>query len=308
MDNKRLLVVGGSGFIGSHLVRRALSFNWSVVSLSLSSFKLVPEIGKDFRHYSVNLLDKHKLAETLTGGDFDYVINCGGYIDHRSFAHGGKETFSVHFEGLLNLIDSLNTTKIKKLINIGSSDEYGQSTAPQSEDDTEKPISPYSLAKVSSAKLLQMLHLTDNFPTTTLRLFLTYGPEQDVKRFIPNTIVGCIKGKKFPCSIGTQLRDFCYIEDVVDAIFLTLENTSTEGEIINVASGMAYRIKDVIEMIRKIVGSGVPEYGKIKFREGENMELYADISKARELLNWHPKLGLSEGLKKTIEWYKENNE
>ena len=104
------------------------------------------------------------------------------------------------------------------------------------------------------------------------------------------------------------MRDFCYIEDVVDAIFLTLENTSAEGEIINIASGVAYRIKDVIEKIREIVGSGVPEYGKIKFREGENMELYADISKARELLNWHPKLGLSEGLKKTIEWYKENNE
>ena len=73
------------------------------------------------------------------------------------------------------------------------------------------------------------------------------------------------------------MRDFCYIEDVVDAIFLTLENTSAEGEIINIASGVAYRIKDVIEKIREIVGSGVPEYGKVKFRKGENMEFKINL-------------------------------
>jgi nucleoside-diphosphate-sugar epimerase len=304
MDKKNLLVVGGSGFIGSHLVVRALSLGWSVVSIGLSQYSLDREEENNFIHFCVDLNDKRALNDIIKGRHFDYIINCGGYIDHRSFLNGGEQVFNTHFQGLLNLISSIEVSKIKKFINIGSSDEYGSSLAPQSEESREQPISPYSLAKVTSSHLLRLLNISDNFPSTTLRLFLVYGPKQDEKRFIPNTILGCLQDKDFPCSLGNQLRDFCYIEDVVDATFLALKNPLVEGEILNIASGEANKIRSVIEEINSIVGSGNPKFGEIPLRIGENMELYADISKAQKLLNWQPKIKLTQGLKLTIESYR----
>lgn len=304
MDKKSLLVVGGSGFIGSHLVERALSLGWSVVSIGLRKSLFGVEEKNNFVHFCVDLNDKKALDEVIKGRYFDYIINCGGYIDHRSFLDGGEQVFNTHFQGLLNLISSIETNKIKKFINIGSSDEYGSSLAPQREDIREQPISPYSLAKVTSSHLLRLLNISENFPSTTLRLFLVYGPNQDEKRFIPNTILGCLRDKSFPCSLGSQLRDFCYIEDVVDAIFLALNSSKVEGEILNIASGEARKIRNVIEEIHSIVGSGSPKFGEIPLRVGENLELYADISKAKELLNWQPKIKLTEGLKLTIESYR----
>ncbi|URQ68442.1 NAD-dependent epimerase/dehydratase family protein [SAR86 cluster bacterium] len=304
MDKKSLLVVGGSGFIGSHLVERGLSLGWSVTSLGLREASLGKQENKNLIYLSADLNDKKAIENKIKERHFDYIINCGGYIDHRSFLEGGEQVFNTHFQGLLNLISCLETSKIKKFINIGSSDEYGSSLAPQKEDIREQPISPYSLAKVSSSHLLRFLNISDNFPSTTLRLFLVYGPNQDKKRFIPHTILGCLKNKSFPCSSGVQLRDFCYIEDIVDAIFSALSSSKVDGEILNIASGEASKIRDVIEEIHFLVGRGNPKFGEIPLRVGESLELYADISKAKELLNWQPKINLTQGLKLTIESYR----
>ena len=307
MSKRSILIIGGSGFIGSHLITRAVSLDWSVVSLGLSNIKLDVDTDK-YDHYCVNLNDKEALKNIIHDKSFDYVINCGGYIDHSDFGDGGEEVFNTHFKGLLNLISSLDKDKLIKLINIGSSDEYGAHPAPQREDLREQPISPYSLAKVSSAHLLRLLNLSEGLPATTVRLFLVYGPNQDKKRFIPSIIHGCLNNEKFPCSTGDQLRDFCYIDDVIDAIFLILDQSSVEGEILNIASGDAIKIKDVIERVRLIIGHGQPQYGEIPFRAGENIELYANINKAKTMLNWKPITSLEEGLQKTIDWYRVNND
>jgi len=285
---------------------RAVSLDWSVVSLGLSDIKLDLDRNK-FDHYSVNLNDKEALKKIIHGKAFDYVINCGGYIDHSSFGDGGEQVFNTHFNGLSNLIAVIDKDKIKKLINIGSSDEYGSCPSPQREDLREQPISPYSLAKVFSSHLLRLLNISEDLPSTTVRLFLVYGPRQDNKRFIPSIIKGCLNNEKFPCSIGNQLRDFCYIDDVVDGIFLILNQSSAEGEILNIASGDAIKIKDVVEKVRLIIGHGQPQYGEIPFRPGENIELYANINKAKKMLNWESKTSLDEGLRKTIDWYRVNN-
>ena len=112
---------------------------------------------------------------------------------------------------------------------------------------------------------------------------------------------GCIEGKKFPTSEGKQLRDFCFISDFVRSIFSSIDNTEAFGEVINIASGEPISIKDVVTKIQNIVTTGSPQFGKAAYRVGENMELYADITKAKKLLNWQPKISLEEGLKKTID-------
>ena len=116
----------------------------------------------------------------------------------------------------------------------------------------------------------------------------------------------CIKNKKFACSEGTQLRDFIYIDDVVEAIIKSLINKNARGQIINIGSGKPKKIKKVIEYIKKVSGGGYPQFGKIKLRKDEIQKFYPNVLKAKRKINWVPKISFEKGVKSTIKFYKEN--
>ena len=157
------------------------------------------------------------------------------------------------------------------------------------------------MAKVASTHFLQMLHRTEGFPVVVLRLFLTYGPGQSTDRFLPQIIAGCLGDREFPVSEGAQLRDFCYIDDVVEAILLSLITKNALGEIINISSGIPVTIRSIIENVTEIIGGGNPKFGAIPYRIGENMELFADIGKAKSLLGWKGCVHIRNSLKVTID-------
>ena len=137
-------------------------------------------------------------------------------------------------------------------------------------------------------------------------MYLVYGPYQDNNRVIPFVINSCIRKEKFNCSPGNQLRDFTYIDDVIDAIYKTLKSKGSNGEVINIGQGIPKKIKDLINMIVKYVGFGEPIFSKIKFRNDELTKLFPSISKANKILKWKPKISLETGLKKIIKFYKDN--
>jgi len=304
-DYEKLLVVGGSGFIGQHVVRKCLDFGFLVTVLSKNNC-LPSKRLKGVEYITVDITKKEDLLFKLKDKSFQYVLNLGGYVNHTNYSDGGSEVFGVHFTGTINLVNCINKTNLQSFIQIGSSDEYGNNIAPQNESQREMPISPYSFAKASATHFLQMLHRTEEFPAVILRPFLVYGAGQDDKRFIPQIIQGCINNNKFPVSAGEQLRDFCYIDDVVDVILLALINKNIYGEVINIASGMPVSIKEVVTLIKSLIGSGSPQFGVVPYRNNENMALYADISKAKRVLGWSPKVNLVDGLKKIIKQYAES--
>ena len=136
-------------------------------------------------------------------------------------------------------------------------------------------------------------------------MYLAYGPRQDKNRFIPIIIDGCIKNKKFPCSTGNQLRDFIHVEDVVDAILKSLKSKSARGQIINIGSGKPRKIKNIIQSIKKISKGCHTQFRKIKFRKDEILKIYPNIKKAKNTINWRPKISFRDGLKSTIKFYNE---
>ena len=140
----------------------------------------------------------------------------------------------------------------------------------------------------------------ENFPSTVLRLYLAYGPRQDVNRFLPIIIKGCLENKKFPCSNGDQLRDFVHVDDAVEAIIKSLTNKNARGQIINIGSGKPRIIKNIIEYIKKLLKGGYPLFGKVKLRKDEILKVYPDINKAKNKINWKPKIPFKKGLKITI--------
>ena len=177
MNTPHLLVIGGTGFIGHHLLKSVQKKGWQMTSVSLN-----PPTEERFvdcvRYLRFDMTDQTLVKKNLSD-DFDYVVNLGGYINHQLFLNGGRSLIETHFTALQNLLEVIPREKLKRFVQIGSSDEYGNAPAPQQEGLREQPISPYSLGKVASTHFLQMLHRTEGFPAVILRLFLTYGPGQD---------------------------------------------------------------------------------------------------------------------------------
>ena len=297
-----LLVTGASGFVGGHILRHAVQQGYAVTALSRGGN--VKANGMIERVIQVDLSDREQVTKQLGDCKFDYVVNCAGYVDHSRYLTGGRGVIDTHLGGLMNLLGALDNRCIKRFVQIGSSDEYGANPAPQSEVMREDPISPYSFAKVAATHLLQMRSKTEDFPAVMVRLFLVYGPGQDSARFLPQVIRGCLRDESFPVSLGEQKRDFCYVDDVMEGIFKVLVDRGVEGKVVNLGSGRPVAIRDVIEKVAELAGGGRPQFGRVPYRPGENMSLYADVALAHELVKWHAKTDLDSGLARTIDWYR----
>jgi nucleoside-diphosphate-sugar epimerase len=191
---------------------------------------------------------------------------------------------------------------------MGSSLEYGNANSPQKENikcRLKTIKSTYGKAKLLSSIHVINLFKKKKFPSTVLRLYLAYGPRQDINRFLPIIINGCIQNEKFPCSKGVQLRDFVHVQDVVGAIIKSLINKNARGQIINIGSGKPRKIRTVIEDVKKISKGGYPQYGTFKLRKFEILKLYPNIKKANNIINWRPKISFRKGLRSTIKYYNE---
>ena len=305
VKNSKILVAGGSGFIGRNLVNQLLSDGNEVISISKNEKKYFQKL--DNFEYIITDLSKPitNNLESLNG--VEYIINCSGYIDHRNFSNGGREIFNSHLISLQNLVTLAISLKVKTFIQLGSSDEYGKRKSPLKETTRESPISPYALGKLASTHLLQQYFREGLLNTVIVRPFLVFGELQNKNRFLPYIIDNCIKDKKFNVTKGEQIRDYLYIKDFVSGIIKCLNNNEAYGEVINIASGKPILIKDIIFMVNKIIGKGDPILGGIKYRDGESMELYANIDKAKRILNWAPQYDFRSCLKNVISWYAENN-
>jgi nucleoside-diphosphate-sugar epimerase len=131
-----------------------------------------------------------------------------------------------------------------------------------------------------------------------------YGPKQDINRFIPTIINGCLKNKKFPTSDGSQLRDFLYIDDAIRAIIMCLENKKSRGQILNIGTGKPKLIKKVIQMVKKVSKGGKPQYGMFKLRKFDIPKLYPNINKVKNKIKWSPKVSFEKGIKITVRDFK----
>ena len=299
---KNILIVGGTGFIGYHLAKKSLAKGWQVTSISSKSPKKIRYLSQV--KYIICDITKSRLLKKSIRKPFDYVVNLGGYVDHSN----KKKTLKSHYEGCKNLTEIFLKKVPLAFIQMGSSLEYGNFNSPQKENmkcNLKSIKSTYGKAKLLSSIHVINLFKKKKFPSTVLRLYLAYGSRQDVNRFLPIIIKSCIKNKKFPCSKGVQLRDFIHVDDVVDAILKSLINKNARGQIINIGSGKPRKIKKVIEDVQKISKGGYPQYGTFKLRKFEILKLYPSIKKAKNKINWKPKISFEKGLRSTIKYYNE---
>lgn len=297
---KKILIVGGTGFLGYHISKYFISKKFKVISISRKKPKKTKRLSKV--KYLFSDISKRKKLEEVLGphSDIKYIINLGGEINHKK----SNEVYKSHFLGVKYLVSIFLKTNIKKFIQIGSSMEYGRIKSPQSENARAHPISTYGKSKLLATNYLIQMFKEKNFPALVLRPYQIYGPAQEENRLIPFVISQSLSGNLFPCSSGKQFRDFLYVADFVKCLDMLIRKKVKLGQILNVGYGKALKVKNVINITNKKINLGKPIFNKIKLRKEEQKYLFPSISKIKKVLGWKPKTQFDNGIDKTIKYFK----
>jgi nucleoside-diphosphate-sugar epimerase len=255
--------------------------------------------------HHADLLDIEKLRSVVEEIRPDIIFHCaahGGYPFQRDSDH----IIHTNFRGTLNLLDALRDIDFQCLVHTGSSSEYGHKSHPMSEDDLLEPLSVYGVSKAASTLLCRAVARTQQRPIVTLRLFSVYGHFEEPSRLIPYTIDTCLRGVNPELTDGTPVRDFVFVEDVVDLCVMAGLHRPVYPEIFNVGSGIQRTVREVVDTIIALTGSRVTaRWGALSRRPFEPTTWVAEVSRAKQVFGWSPRYDLAAGLGSTIDWQRE---
>ncbi|MFQ5645533.1 MAG: NAD-dependent epimerase/dehydratase family protein [bacterium] len=302
--NSRVLVTGGTGFIGSYLVKRLLSegADLHVLRRKTSGAFRLDGLESRVHSHTVDYRDLAGLTSTVRRINPQKIFHLAAHTDVGRTMDNCSRSLESIIISTLNLIRALEGVDYEIFVNTGTCEEYGDNPAPFRESQIPNPVSPYSAAKVSTTMYCRMFHKTMGLPIVTLRPFLTYGPGQEPRRFIPQAIKAALNGEEFKMTQGEQTREFNYVEDIVEGYLLAATTPEAIGRIINIGNGKEYQLRELVEKIFLLAGAETrPVFGGLPYRPGETWHFYCDNRLAREILGWKPKYSLDEGLKLTIE-------
>jgi len=303
---KRVLVTGGSGFVGSRLSASLASRGAHVYNLDLN--KPMFNDNPNVNFCQVDLTNRKDVFSAVTSIKPEVVFHLAATISRASEFDMLYRMIDTNLVATINLFNCLrHVTPLQSVIVAGTAEEYGINKVPFRENLRENPISPYSFSKACMSHLCRLVYNLYEIPTAVLRATLAYGPGQAEVMFIPSLIKSLLRNEKFLMTAGEQTRDFLFIDDLIEAYLLAGSSDSVAGEILNIGFGKSYRIQDVAKKIGKILGKEhLLSLGDISYRKFEVMEYQVDFSKARRLLNWIPKIDIDQGLQLTIEGFQKS--
>lgn len=303
----RVLVTGGSGFIGSHLIPKLAELGHDVYSLErYVTGRYV--LGAKTMTVFGDLRDSFTIRKLVKETQPDAVIHLASISPVAYSYDHPQEVFEVNALGTINLAEAClrEVPHLKHFLFAGTSEEYGNQTEFSTKEDAElKPNSPYSVSKVAADKYLQYMRDAYDFPVTVLRLFNTYGRKDNVHFVVERTITQMLQGKTIKLGDSTPVRDLIYVDDHINAYLTCLDNEKAKGEVFNFCTGRGVSIKELVELIAGLVGfDGEVIWGTIPTRPLDIKKLVGNHEKAKRVLGWEPKYTLEEGLKRTIDFWR----
>ena len=303
----RILVTGGAGFIGSHLVDRLIEEGYDVsVVDDLSSGKEL-NLNPRAKFYKLNILSPSLKNLFSQKKRFDYIFHLAAQIDVRKSVENPGFDAKVNILGSLNLLSLCLKNKPEKFIYSSTGGAvYGEPDyLPADENHPVHPNCAYGVSKHTVEHYLELFHILYGFKYTILRYPNVYGPRQDPngEAGVVSIFIGKMLKDKIPSIFGdgNQIRDYIYVDDIVDANIISLKKG--DNSIYNLGSGKGTSVNRLFKELREITGFKK----KAKFtapRLGEVYRIYLSAEKARRELDWQPKIKLEEGLKKTVSFFK----
>jgi len=312
LEYSRILVTGGAGFIGSHLVDKLLDEGFQVTVLDdLSTGTLENLSGhmhdEDFHFVKGDVCNSEIVRQVVK--DVDAVFHEAAIASVTPSLEDPVFIDHVNVDGTLNLLSASLNSHVKRFVYASSCAVYGDSgMLPYNEQLTPSPLSPYAASKVSAESYCKAFYKAYGLETVSLRLFNVYGLRQSYGPYagVITIFVNRLLNGEPPTIYGDgeQTRDFVYVSDVVKANVLALKSKNTVGEVLNIGSGKATSINKLVQTLVKIVGKEGVKPIHLAPRRGDIRHSCADIHKARSILGYEPKVSLREGLAEIVDWYR----
>jgi UDP-glucose 4-epimerase len=306
MNNKRVLITGVAGFIGSNLADRLISEGYDVVGIDNLSYGPKEQIPAGVKFHKLDIRSKDIYAAFIGVDTVFHFAAKNSIIDCQN---DPVETADINVTGTANVFMAASLAKVRKVIYAESSAVYeGSKKLPTPEED-EHPESFYAISKMSTKYFSEGFGHFFGLNLTALRYFNVYGPRQDYRRTIPPVfsafIIKFLKGERpVIYGDGSKRRDFIHVDDINDFHILAMNDDRTNGRVYNLGTGKNVSVLEIYKMIQKILGSQIePEFKSNQ--AGEAQENLADTSKAL-LLGWNPKTGLEEGMKGMVSYIREH--
>lgn len=318
LSNKKILVTGADGFIGSHLteelIRQGHDVRAFVFYNSFNSWgwldQAAPEIKRSIDVFAGDIRDPHGVRTAMQG--CDVVLHLAALIAIPYSYHSPDTYIDTNVKGTLNIVQAARELGVAKVVHTSTSEVYGTARfVPITEEHPLQGQSPYSASKIGADQIAMSFYSSFGTPVSVIRPFNTYGPRQSARAVIPTIITQISNGaRKIKLGSLHPTRDFNYVNDTVAGFIAVAKADRSVGEVINIGSNYEISIGETVAMIADIMNVSIEiETDDIRLRpdNSEVERLWADNAKANELAGWRPeyhgKDGLRKGLAETVEWF-----
>lgn len=307
------LVTGGAGFIGSHIAAALVASGAKVRIIddfSTGYLENLAEMGGDVDLVKGSVADESALKRALE--DVELVFHEAAIPSVPKSVEDPRQTHIASVDSTFSLLLASREKKVRRIIYAASSSAYGdQPTLPKVEDMLPEPLSPYAVAKLVGEYYSQVFTRVYGLETISLRYFNVFGPRQDPSSQYSGVIsrfIAALLSNQAPVIYGDgeQSRDFTYISNVVEANLKAAETSKGIGSIINIANGQQISLNELLQELMDLTGKSEIKADYQSARAGDVLHSVADISRARELLGFEPRVGLREGLQLTMDWWKQS--
>ncbi|MCI5889531.1 MAG: GDP-mannose 4,6-dehydratase [Brachyspira sp.] len=308
------LITGGAGFIGSSLTERLLDDNNKIFvidnfndyyDVNLKEKNIQPFLAnKNYKLYRGDICDRNLVKEIFRQNHIDVVVHIAARAGVRPSLEDPLEYVRSNIEGTINILENMKEFSCKKIVFASSSSVYGNCTAEKFSEDLKvtEPISPYAATKSACEQFLYTYSKLYGINAVCLRFFTVYGPKQRPDLAIRKFIELIEQDKSIPVyGDGSTMRDYTYIEDILNGICAAIEYDKTPYEIINLGGGSPVTLSQMIRTIEKVLNKQA-KIERLPMQPGDVNKTVSDISKAQKLLNYEPKTTFEEGIKKFVEW------
>ena len=316
VDRKRILVTGGAGFISSNFVRHLLRATpYEVVSLDALTYAgNLENLADVISHPRLSFVqgdirDAKLVREVVT--EVDVIVNAAAESHvEKSIAEGASEFVTTNVEGAQILLDAIRETPVERFILISSSEVYGTALAePMDEEHPLNPRSPYAATKAGADRLAYSYFVTYDLPIVILRPFNNYGPRQHWEKVVPRFVTSALSDE--PLTVhgdGHASRDWLYVDDTASAIEALIDAPleSVAGEVVNVATGMDLSVGEIAQLVLEAVGDPTIDVVHVDERPGHVDRHIGSTDKLARLTGWQASTSFTDGLERTIAWYRDN--
>jgi nucleoside-diphosphate-sugar epimerase len=308
---KRVLVTGGTGFVGGHLMERLVREGAQVRVLTRQgrsgAVALPAEVLAGIEFIPGSVTEVPAVEAAVRG--VEYIFHLAAIVSIPYSRQYPRETFEANTLGTVNVLIGARQEGVSRLVVTSTSDVYGQPRSlPVDEDHPLRGLSPYSAtSKIGAEKAAESFHASFELPVTVVRPFNTYGPRQSLRAIIPTIIAQALQGGEIRLGDTTRTRDFTFVQDTVEGMLRAAASERTVGTVLNIGTGIESSVAELAQTILALTGREgeiVPDPQRFRPQKTDVPRLCAGIGRSRELLGWAPHTGLIEGLDRTISWFR----